>query len=418
MAKPLIDLRPASFRGVAFEMETGGQSGGRRIAQHIYPYRDEPNPEDMGRKARGFTVTAFVLGGDYQAKRDKLIDALEQKGAGEYVNHWGKTRTVVVESYDMSESLKEGGIARFNITFSEAGAEVTHTTEALTGFDVDLSALDVIQEALDDFKSNFDLDGVNSLVTTVASKVSSLGATLQSYMSGEAFGIGDASSALSSISGIVSTVKSLSGDFGLGELVSRFSFLRGLVGFSSSPDVTSSDIGDQIVSNMQTTMSYATTADAALSASLKLVSYPTNMAMLATSEQDATNQTAIDNLVQRTALALAAQAAAEVEFDSYDTAVAVRAKLSNAIDDAALTSPTAVYTSLMALRRATYADITTRAADLVKLRDFTPQTTRSALIIAYQLYGDASREDEILSRNKIPHPGFVPGGRTLKVANA
>ena len=31
-------------------------------------------------------------------------------------------------------------------------------------------------------------------------------------------------------------------------------------------------------------------------------------------------------------------------------------------------------------------------------------------MLAYQLYGDADRADEIVTRNNIRHPGFVPGG--------
>jgi prophage DNA circulation protein len=44
-----------------------------------------------------------------------------------------------------------------------------------------------------------------------------------------------------------------------------------------------------------------------------------------------------------------------------------------------------------------------------------PQATQPALVLAYSLYEDASRDADIIARNNVRHPGFVPGGRTLEV---
>ena len=45
-----------------------------------------------------------------------------------------------------------------------------------------------------------------------------------------------------------------------------------------------------------------------------------------------------------------------------------------------------------------------------------------ALVIAQRLYGDPARMEEraaeIVARNKVPHPGFVPGGAALQVLSA
>ena len=45
----------------------------------------------------------------------------------------------------------------------------------------------------------------------------------------------------------------------------------------------------------------------------------------------------------------------------------------------------------------------------------TPEATQPALVLAYGLYEDAGREAEIVTRNKVRHPGFVPGGQALEV---
>jgi prophage DNA circulation protein len=37
-------------------------------------------------------------------------------------------------------------------------------------------------------------------------------------------------------------------------------------------------------------------------------------------------------------------------------------------------------------------------------------------VVAHQLYGDATKADEIIARNRnVRHPGFVRGGQALEV---
>ena len=74
-----------------------------------------------------------------------------------------------------------------------------------------------------------------------------------------------------------------------------------------------------------------------------------------------------------------------------------------------------VYSALAGLRAATVKDITVRGADRARLVSYTPIDSLPAVVIAYQLYDDASRDDEIVVRNRVRHPGFVPGGAPLEV---
>lgn len=52
--------------------------------------------------------------------------------------------------------------------------------------------------------------------------------------------------------------------------------------------------------------------------------------------------------------------------------------------------------------------LTQVAASGVQLVNVTPTETTPAVVLAYQRFGDATREGEIVQRNKINHPGFVP----------
>lgn len=123
-------LKPASFRGVPFFVESDEQAGGRRAATHEFPGRDTPFAEDLGRKARAFSVQGYVLGADYMQKRDALIAACEADGPGGLVTPWMPERLVLCTEYRKTESGREGGIARISMTFAERGEALLPTAEA------------------------------------------------------------------------------------------------------------------------------------------------------------------------------------------------------------------------------------------------------------------------------------------------
>jgi prophage DNA circulation protein len=78
----------------------------------------------------------------------------------------------------------------------------------------------------------------------------------------------------------------------------------------------------------------------------------------------------------------------------------------------------AVYGALADLRGAVVRDIAARGADLARVVRYTPPETLPALVLAHRLYGDAARDGELVARNGIAHPGFVPGGLELEVLTA
>ena len=114
-------LIPASFRGMPFHIEAGAKVSGRRNVVHEYPKRDDPYTEDMGRKARRFQISAYVIGSFYVLEREALVTALEIEGPGTLIHPTMGVMQVVVDGYSVAESREEGGLARFEIQFVEAG---------------------------------------------------------------------------------------------------------------------------------------------------------------------------------------------------------------------------------------------------------------------------------------------------------
>lgn len=116
-------LRHASFRGVRFHVEVASHASGRRVALHEHPKRDDPSSEDLGRRARRFQVTAYLIGSDYLDVRDTLIRALEERGAGLLILPTLGERQVRCEGFNAVERRERGGFVEIDCSFTEAGDE-------------------------------------------------------------------------------------------------------------------------------------------------------------------------------------------------------------------------------------------------------------------------------------------------------
>jgi prophage DNA circulation protein len=166
-------LRPASFRGAQFHIEAGGKTSGRRTVLHEYPKRDDPYAEDMGRRARRWTVQGYVIGGnaqafdfDYTQARDALIAACETEGSGLLVHPTMGEMIVNCETYTCAESRTRGNLAEIDMVFVEAGTAPNTATGAATQSIVQNQADNLGQAAADSLDSSLAqqlADGVNSV---------------------------------------------------------------------------------------------------------------------------------------------------------------------------------------------------------------------------------------------------------------
>lgn len=110
-------LHAASFRGVPFAYLEHKTEGGRRLAVHEYPFKDDPFIEDIGAAAGVLQISAFVLGDNHDEKADALEDALNQTGSGLLVHPRRGEITVQLQTFSRSETSTQGGITRFDLVF-------------------------------------------------------------------------------------------------------------------------------------------------------------------------------------------------------------------------------------------------------------------------------------------------------------
>lgn len=417
-------LQRAIFRGVAFQVDGTEGSYGRRAVVHEYPLRDKPFVEDLGRKARGFVLEAFVIGPDYIAARDALANALEQPGAGRLVHPYLGERTVTVTEFKLRETTAEGGMARFSITCVEAGELTFPSAQLDTAAQVEMAADDAIAISEADFSDTFSLAGVSDFVSDAAGDLLNSALDAIEGLSGSLPSLPDAAAAFgeqladartglnglmqlpgglaSALTGLVSGLPGLVGvpDDALG-------LLRGLFDFADNAPTVPGTTPNRIQQAANQTAIRDLVQRAAVVEAARVASRV---------DFGGGNQTAVSAQVQRAAVVASAGTASQAKFVGYSDVAALRDELADQLDTLAESAQNdKVYESLVSVRAAMVRDITTRGADLARTMTITPQATQPALVLAYALYEDAGRDASIIARNKVRHPGFVPGGQSLEV---
>jgi prophage DNA circulation protein len=112
-------LLDASFRGVRFDVINIKRSGGRAIVVNEYPYAAGADLDDLNLHPRRFNLKAIVYGEDYEGALRQLIDALDAPGAAELVHPIHGSVQAMAESWDDEHDAELVDGAMLNISFIE-----------------------------------------------------------------------------------------------------------------------------------------------------------------------------------------------------------------------------------------------------------------------------------------------------------
>jgi len=389
--RSLVD---ASFRGIPFKVTQQTREGGIRGADHEYYGRDEGNTENAGNKIERFSFDAYVVGDDYHLGTQDLIVAL-QSGAGLLIHpRWGE-RQCICRSWTIAEGLGTQGEARFSLSFTEdlasAGLIWFESEDAI----VDTKADELTTLASAEFTAAYSVEtepGVaqESAGLDLLSRISDIRSAMRTPRKATIEDPTALQSALASQAALASTP-----------------YAMATVAILSNHLAAIQAIGDLgVLIALARLRRSVLIPDAA--------SMPTNP----TEATIASNADATSALIQRVALAEAIKAAKNTDFVVYDEAIAVRDELSE-LADAEGDTPIdrIVYRTLIDGANALYGWLTSFAEDLAELRDLEIGSVTSSLEIAWDLYADAERAEEIQDRNGIVHGGFIRPG-TIQVLSS
>lgn len=391
----------ASFRGVPFATVDAEVRVGRRSVPHEYPQRDLPYVEDLGRRARVFVVEAYVIGDDYMTRRDALIEAIEQPGAGELVHpRWGTLQVAVQDYVSVRETPREGGIARFSISFIEAGQNVFPKANWDTVAEVDDASTAVEEAAATDFDENFSVEGSSVLaedaLTSVQRGVNELLATARRVTD-----VGAIASVVGTVGRISSNLNAL-----LRTPLTLVNNVRGLYGQFiqniTRPLAAFADLQNLFARSLRPSRSVVAAARPG-STRAQLLSNEAAMA-------DLQRRLALANQARALAVALQAGDGNEPAIDTAARALELRDRLLNQVDVELEDNdpPPELAAALVRLRAAVARDVAERSELLRRASTFTPAAVLPSLLIAHRVYQDAARADELERRNAIRHPAFVP----------
>lgn len=394
------ELRPASFRGVPFFVEDTTLVGGKRAQIHEYEERDVTWPEELGAKSKTFPVVAHLLGDDVIAQRERLIQALDLKGSGTLVLPVDGEIEATCLDYRIRDSVgREGRISRLGLTFVKAGKnqfpEATVETRQVVR-DQGVVGIEAVEGRFSDLfkmpprQPNYVVDAAVQLSTEILNGI-------DAAIRRSAADSGERDTALRTNKAFVSDMPAqVQAPATLAsQLTASY---RALVDLDA-PSQNTFDELDDLVDLLASTPAVA--------------SGTTHRA------RQAQNQAALQDLNRRTAAIEMARTATDITLVSSNDAAALRdqidARLGAEILAAGDAGDDQVFAQLRELRAKTVQDLDARGARLPTLRTFTVPATLPALVIAARLYGDSTREAEIVARNGIRAPGFIRSHRELEV---
>lgn len=382
--------RQASFRNVNFYVQSHALEGGRRATIFEYPNNDNFTFQDFGKKSRTYTVEGYIVGEDYDIDRNRLIEALEKTDPGKLVHPYLGILIVKPLNYRLRETAGEGRVVRCSMVFSQASTEIIQVETENTQIEVISSRTLALEKINEVFIAGYAIAKkpyavINNAQETITVGVEAIQAAKTIY---------DVSSDFQyEVQRMLDDVATLVGD--ADELNERTMNLLTFGTLSTDDPPATVENARKQFDNLLSLFTFG-----------PVLNFGVGDPSLVYS-----------NSIVRAAIAVCGGLISTMEFTSFDDAKYVQTLLFEKIDEILLAPETEddVFTALRDLRTRVANDIESRAADLsrisfVKLPDFLP-----AVALSYDLYGTIDKEQEIIDRNKLTNPAFVPANRMIEI---
>lgn len=407
------ELLPASFRGISFLIPQASVPVGMKGQLHEFPQRDEPYFEQLGKQSQVHRLTIWIIGDDCFERRDKFLEAIQTPGAGELVHPWLGRMQVKAGEAELTHDYQQGGmvsmlvtfypdtplkfpVARVNTQQQVVKASDSMWESALARYKAAMAKVDQARLGLVRLRNNL------SAVYTVIQRQFAPFVSVFTNLTGLAQSIMNAPGSLSAL------FSSYFSDFSVQDYLGNDSSYRNTVATASQQAEAVSSINTvSTIGGVDSAAASKATADLVQDALLVQIA-------LIVSEMPVASQP-VSTDTTPSADQQAVQSFERPEVPVADDVLELRDGLNEAMLEASLKAGSAHYLVLNALRQTIVKHLTAVAASGVRLVEITPPETLSALVLAYRRFGDATRESEVVERNRIHHPGFVPA-RPIKIA--
>lgn len=436
------NLQEASLRGVPFKVDEDEATFGRRVQVHEYPNRDKPFAEDLGRATRRFSVQAYLIGDDFFEQRNRLIEAIEKPGPCTLVHpYYGEMTVTVDDAVRISHSGSEGRMCRVSFSFIESG-ELSFPTAGLATGQKLSSSVSFLDDAISSAFSAFGLDGMpdflqNGVLNDASDMMSTVTSAFQYVDSGISAASrllqGDLSVLLSPPSSGMSFVNELQKMWRAGSRLSGnasdlLSMIKGLTGVTLDSGLAPRGVwktGSKTTQSQKTQsnlVAQAVRTTAISEAAYAVTNLPqVNPAYVARRQDEQqvamVAHPAVTDILPATGIAGTTGTTAGGVTSSTDSGTVitwdelaeVRDSLNQTIDqEMARVTDDRLFLALQTVRTDVNQDISARLEQTARMNERMPVQVVPALVLAADWYDAADRAGEILARNGIRHPGFVP----------
>jgi|GEM_PF-3054397 len=427
----LDQLQPASWRDVPFEVDTVEVKAGDNVVLHEYPFAELPSVFRLGAAAETIRFSAYLIGPDYQARREQLRQVLTGEGVLVHPTA-GAMRAFVAGPYTMTEApLREGTVVKFDVSFVRAEVRTYPTVKANTQAQAAQAAEQAKAASVDQFAAEFSLAGAPAWVQErVIDRLGGLTDGVWGQLKGVTAGLNDYTDQA------VGAFQVLRG--GLLDLVKTPAGLAGgMRELFALPDELATGAGVLFQSAYQSVFGLGAKLQRN---DFEVVQQPTaskpalyglgaaddlSMDTAARTQLGRLNGAA-DRLVNALAMAAWVQAVAADELAGHEAVLTQRrwlyeqctGLLQEASRSAAAASQPASnwHDAMLSMMTASLADMMARGANRARLSAYVPSVCMSIWQLSYLLYGTANWADELMANNPhITHPLLVPAGLPVRV---
>lgn len=411
-----------SFRGVPFYVASHQLGTGRRIAVHEYPNLDDPFNEDMGRVSRSVSLEAYLLGDGVRAQLGRILEAIEREGAGTLVHPYLGTKTARCTACQVQESATEKRRVGLSLSFVlDPDIRPTPVVVADARSSSVLAAKSAKSATASRFARVFSLAKasaatVDAAVKTTEHLLDQVATARESMRQAAAY-----VSKLGQIRQNLALLLMAPGDFAarVQDLISTAEDAVLPSGTSSTRRVTYATTGTTAV--VASPDPSALLARVQLSEALAMSQAGGDLAPVpnpTASERklQAVNQRELVALFQQSATFDVAEKMIGAQITSVDDAAALQDSVDASFETVlSSTDDPEVYQLAQDTQSAALTYLRETSADLAVVLTTTPARTVPSLVLAFEVYGTHTRADDIVARNGIRHPGFIPGGQPLEI---
>ncbi len=402
-------LRPASYRGVPFFVESDSLDGGRRLVVHEFVLAERWYTEDIGSETQKAHVTAYVVGDASDGQAAALVAACNRKGAGSLSLPLGR-RSAQCDKCKRDFKKDKLGYIAFDISFVlEPATSISAFPAAYLGELVRL-AVGALPAAI--------TGRLSALVTTIGQAsfvqdaavaiVRDVAATIDGTLRTIALDPGLAPGLFRQVQALYDDAPALAIIGSRGHDLSLTTFAAAATGATPTPLI------ERLSSLVSAIGEAAAPVDVeiAIAPLLAYAAEAAPAALTASARQDAQNSAALAEAVRALAVGALAASAVSRAYPDRRSAIAMRAVVSEAIGGelATLAGPSAhgLYTALADLQGRTVAYLSRKSVDLAPIVTVTADRQMPSLWWSQRLYGDAGHAADLRVRNGVIHPGFMP----------